>query len=225
MSKVVILAGGRGSRMGDATDIVPKPMVKIGDFPIIEHIMSLFVDADFIIAAGYKKEVIESYFKYFESVTVVDTGINTQTGGRLKMIGELKDLGEYFYLCYGDGLTDYDLSQMELADGEVLNMLAVHPSGRFGELSFDNQNKVTGFTEKPVDTRWINGGFFLCHCSILDYIHDYSDILEVDVFPRILKDGKLYCTPYEGFWRCMDTPKDHAELNEEYRKGDARWLR
>lgn len=225
MSKVVILAGGRGSRMGDATDIVPKPMVKIGDFPIIEHIMSLFVDADFIIAAGYKKEVIENYFKYFENVTVVDTGIDTQTGGRLKMVSESVDLGEYFYLCYGDGLTDYDLSKMTLPEGAIMNMLAVHPSGRFGELDFDLHNKVIGFTEKPIDSRWINGGFFLCHHAVLEYIYKYSDILEVDVFPRILENGKLYCTPYDGFWHCMDTPKDYAELNEEYKKGNARWLK
>jgi glucose-1-phosphate cytidylyltransferase len=223
--KVVILAGGRGSRMGDATDIVPKPMVKIGDIPIIQHIMTLFRGCEFIVAAGYKKEIISEYFQGSPRVTVLDTGLDTQTAGRLKKVSEIISLDEPFYVCYGDGLTDFPVLSMELKDVAVVNMLAVHPIGRFGEIHFSPENRVTQFSEKPIEDRWINGGFFLCHSNILNYIETYEDVLETDVFSRLIESGKLFCTLYDGFWHCMDTPKDHKELNEEYKKGSARWLK
>lgn len=223
--KVVILAGGRGSRMGEATDIVPKPMVKIGDIPIIQHIMSLFGDCEFIVAAGYKKEIIVKRFQGNPKVTVLDTGESTQTAGRLKKVAEMVNLEEPFYLCYGDGLTDFDMSNLSLPRDALVNMLVVHPIGRFGDVHFDSRNLVTEFLEKPIDDRWINGGFFLCHPDILTYIENEGDVLETDIFSRLVEDKRLFCTPYDGFWHCMDTPKDYVELNEEYKKGNARWLK
>lgn len=225
MDKVIILAGGRGSRMGESTDMIPKPMVKIGDIPIIQHIMTLFKGCEFIVAAGYKKEIISEYFQDTPRVTVLDTGEITQTAGRLKKVAEIVNLAEPFYLCYGDGLTDFDVSSLSLPGDALINMLVVHPIGRFGDVHFDNRNLVTEFSEKPIDDRWINGGFFRCHSNILTYIENESDVLETDIFSRLVEDKKLFCTPYNGFWHCMDTPKDYAELNEEYKKGRARWLR
>jgi glucose-1-phosphate cytidylyltransferase len=233
MNKVIILAGGRGSRMGEHTDIIPKPMVEIGTIPIIQHIMFLWEsrigECQFYVAAGYKWAFIEKYFRNNPSVLVIYTGEETQTAGRLKVVMECLDavgkpFYEPFYLSYGDGLTDFDLSQLRLNSDALVNILVVHPYGRFGEVTFGYNKKVTGFTEKPIDSRWINGGFFCCSPSILDYIQDESETLETDVFPRLMMDGALYCTPYDGYWHCMDTPKDWAELNEEYKNGKAKWL-
>lgn len=117
------------------------------------------------------------------------------------------------------------MSSLSLPGDALINMLVVHPIGRFGDVHFDDRNLVTEFSEKPIDDRWINGGFFRCHPNILTYIENESDVLETDIFSRLVEDKKLFCTPYGGFWHCMDTPKDYAELNEEYKKGRARWLK
>ena len=132
---------------------------------------------------------------------------------------------EPFYVCYGDGLTNFDLSKLKIQDEELVNMLVVHPSGRFGEVQFNKRGRVTEFTEKPVDTRWINGGYFLMQPEIVNYIAGDDDVLETDVFSRIMMENGLYCTPYEGYWHCMDTPKDWKELDTEYKLGEARWLK
>lgn len=235
MNKVIILAGGRGSRMGEHTDIIPKPMVEIGEMPIIQHIMFnweryLGGDCQFIIAAGYKWKIIKKHFENNPNVLVLWTGEQTQTAGRLKIIMDSLDkigspLYEPFYLSYGDGLTDFDLSKLQFRSNELVNMLVVHPSGRFGEVTFGYNKKVTEFTEKPIDNRWINGGYFLMRPEVLNYIAGDDDILETDVFSRLMMDGALYCTPYDGYWHCMDTPKDWTELNEEYKRGEAKWLK
>ena len=228
ITNVVILAGGRGSRMGEQTDLIPKPMVKIGGKPIIEHIMWNFTrflgECRFIIAAGYKQEIIAEYFKDSENVVVGDTGLDTQTGGRIDRICHWLD-NEPFYVCYGDGLTDFDLSTLKIQNDELVNMLVVHPTGRFGEVQFNRKGRVTDFTEKPVDTRWINGGYFLMRPEVINYIVGDEDVLETDVFSRIMMENGLYCTPYEGYWHCMDTPKDWKELDTEYKIGEARWLK
>lgn len=228
-NKVVILAGGRGSRMGEHTDIIPKPMVEIGGIPIIRHVIELWErslgDCHFYIAGGYKQEVIRDFFKGFSNVDVLDTGEDTQTAGRIVEVHKQVKLTMPFYMSYGDGLTNFDLSKLQLKYTEVVNMLAVHPSGRFGEVEFTRSGKVTGFTEKPVGDRWINGGFFIINPKILYYIKNKSDILETNIFNMLYPCGELYCTPYDGYWRCMDTPKDYKELNEEYKNGDAQWLK
>jgi glucose-1-phosphate cytidylyltransferase len=229
MNKVVILAGGRGSRMGEHTDIIPKPMVEIGTIPIIQHIMFLWEsrigECQFYVAAGYKWAFIEKYFRNNPGVHVIYTGEETQTAGRLKIVMESLNFNEPFYLSYGDGLTDFDLSKLQFKNNEIVNMLTVHPSGRFGEIRFGHNKRVTEFTEKPVDGRWINGGYFKVSPRIFDYISGKNDILETDVFSRLMMENELYCTPYGGYWHCMDTPKDLAELNEEYKRGEAKWLK
>lgn len=226
---MIILAGGRGSRMGNETDIIPKPMVKIGGIPIIEHIMNSFHkrlgSCEFIIASGYRSEVIEEHFQGFPYVKVVNTGIETQTAGRLKKLNDIYNFQNPFYLCYGDGLTDFNFPELNIQSRGVVNMLVVHPIGRFGEVNFDESKRVTGFQEKPVHDRWINGGYFFVNPEIFSYIKEDSDILETDVFQSLVPAGKLYCTPYDGYWHCMDTPKDQAELNKAYENGDAPWLK
>lgn len=228
MNNVIILAGGRGSRMGEHTDVVPKPMVHVGGKPIIEHIMWNFTrflgECQFIVAAGHKQEVIHKYFKDSNNVMVLDTGLETQTGGRINRASHLLD-DEPFYVCYGDGLTNFDLSKLQIGHGELVNMLTVHPSGRFGEIRFGYGGRVTSFTEKPIDTRWINGGYFIMQPEVLNYIAGDEDVLETDVFPRLMTENALYCTPHGGYWHCMDTPKDWVELNDEYRRGEAEWLK
>lgn len=226
---VVILAGGRGSRMGEHTDLVPKPMVEIGGIPIISHIMHLFTKSlgrcHFIVAGGYRWQYIQQFFSKNEKVTVLDTGMETQTGGRILETHRQINLTQPFYLSYGDGLTSFDLSRLEFRQDEIVNMLVTHPIGRFGEVKFLPSGEITEFSEKPIHDRWINGGFFRVHSSILDYIETPQDVLETDVFSRLLEDKKLFCTPHDGFWHCMDTPKDWKELNEEYKKGTAKWLK
>lgn len=220
---VIILAGGRGSRLGEYTETVPKPMVEIRGIPIIKHIVDRFQRNGFrrfLVAGGYKIEVLKEYFKDKKEldVTVVDTGIKTQTAGRLL---ELKDIikSETFMLSYGDILTDYN--PLELADQHAKNasppctLLTVHPLGRFGELEFDARGAVTTFSEKPTSSAWINGGNMCCSQSIFQFISNKSDVLETDVFSKLVSLGLLYCDSYTGFWRSVDTPKDVYELNHQ----------
>lgn len=226
MNNVVILAGGRGSRMGEHTDIIPKPMVEIGGIPIIHHIMNLWEcslhDCNFYVLSGYKSEYIEKYFYGIGNVKVIYTGLDSSTGDRLL---HLRDMKDDFFMCYGDGLTDFDFSSLKLTKNQVANMLVVHPIGRFGEIHFNNWTKrVTSFNEKPVDDRWINSGFMKFSYRIFDYI-DNGDEISEDTFPRICADKKLYCTPYSGYWHCMDTPRDWTELNKQYKEGNAIWLK
>ena len=224
MNKVVILAGGKGSRLGDVGMLVPKPMVTVGGTPVIEHIMNSFEDSEFIIATGHKHEVIEDYFRGIKNVKVVFTGLETQTAGRLWRLAMLLD--KPFYLCYGDGLTDFNPHLLENNDPQaVVNMLAVHPFGRFGELKFDSNSVVTEFSEKPISDKWINGGYFYVKPDIFYYIDGERDVLETDVFNFLVQEKRLFCYPYEGYWHCMDTPKDWRELEDEYRRGNAKWLR
>lgn len=229
-SDVFILAGGRGSRMGEQTDRIPKPMVSIGGKPIIEHIMYNYTrflgKCRFVVLAGYRYDILQDYFKNEPDVVVIDTGEETQTGGRIGRILEAAGwLSESFHVCYGDGLTNFDLSQLRFRSDEAVNMLTVHPIGRFGDVRFNRKGRVTNFSEKPVDDRWINGGFFIMRPEVLDYIAGDDDVLETDVFSRLMMENKLYCTPYEGYWHCMDTPKDWKELDTEYKIGEAKWLK
>lgn len=225
MNKVVILAGGRGSRLGDVGETIPKPMVKIGELPIIEHIMNKFLRdvgrCQFIVAGGYRCDVLQSYFDGRENVNVIYTGNETNTAGRINRLQQYLD--EPFYMCYGDGLTDFGLNKLK--DVGCVNMLVIHPISRFGELDFNDVGKVIRFNEKPISTLWINGGFFKVNPSIFNYIQKDNEDLATDVFPRLVIDENLYAIPYDGYWHCMDTPKDLADLNEQYKSGHAQWLR
>jgi len=211
--------------MGELGELIPKPMVKIGDIPIIEHIMNIFGEYEFIIAAGYRHDVIGEYFKNKKNVLVVNTGEETQTAGRLLRLSSYVKLDEPFYLCYGDGLTNFYPHLLWNEDPQnVVNMLTVHPRGRFGEVRFDGR-LVTEFSEKPIMDTWINGGYFFVKPDIFYYIEDETSVLETDVFSELVLYKRLFCYPYDGYWHCMDTPKDWRELNEEYEKGNAQWLK
>ena len=215
---VVILCGGRGSRLGEFTDSIPKPMVKVKGVPIIDRIMDNF-RADgferFILSAGYKWEVLDEHFKDRLDVEVVFTGLETQTAGRLHGVKDL--LGDTFMACYGDGLTDYrpkELLSIHQSTSPTCTCLVVHPLGRFGELNFNARGQVTKFSEKPMGDKWINGGYFCFSPSIFDYIHRDTQVLETDVFNMLVRDGELFCDSYEGFWHSVDTPKDLADMEK-----------
>ena len=210
---VVILAGGRGSRLGEYTEAIPKPMVEIQGVPIIERIIRNFQKhgfKKFIVSAGYREDVLASYFFTRKDVNVVDTGIETQTAGRI--LGVRGCIGtQNFLACYGDGITDYNpcnlLEQHLSHPSSVCTLMAVHPLGRFGEISFSPRGLVTKFSEKPIGNTWINGGYFCFSKEIFKYLsRDY--VLETDVFTRLVHEKKLFCDSHDGFWRSVDTPKD-----------------
>jgi glucose-1-phosphate cytidylyltransferase len=239
--KVVILAGGLGTRISEESYLRPKPMIEIGGQPILWHIMkyyNYFGFNDFIICCGYRSYVIKEYFADyylhrsditfdFQSegkmivhknvaepwrVTLVDTGLNTQTGGRLKKVSSHLADGP-FMLTYGDGLSNVDLKALldyHIHKGKQATITAVQPAGRFGIISFsDDGTEVTGFKEKPKETfSWINGGFMVMEPSVLKYITDDSDSLEDAVLYNLGDENDLEAFKHHGFWQCMDTQRD-----------------
>ena len=243
--KAIILAGGLGSRLGNLTESIPKPMVKIDNKPIIYHIMSSFSKYginDFIIALGYKSEVIKDYFlnfkernsnfninlnsgkiKYFNeiplnwNISLVDTGINTMTGGRVKKLQEYIN-EENFLLTYGDGLCNVDIKKLidfHKAHGKVATVTAVRPNARFGELLIEGDT-VKSFKEKPqTDKGRINGGYFVFKKKFFDFIDDDNQtVLEASPLEKVTDSGELRSFKHDGFWQCMDTPRDKELLEQ-----------
>jgi len=244
--KVIILAGGYGSRLSEYTDSIPKPMVEIGGKPILYHLMEIFSNyghKDFYLALGYKSEVIVNFFKNIpnsklinsEDLSIVDnrilievnewkvnlinTGIDSMTGGRLKRVIPLME-EESFLLTYGDGLSNIDLDKLlsfHKSHKKLATISAVRPAARFGELDIQG-SVVTSFKEKPqVRTGWINGGFFIMEPQFLEYLSDDKTVLEEDPLERVSKAGELMAYKHEGFWQCMDTKRD-KDLLEEFSK-------
>lgn len=255
--KVVILAGGLGTRLSEATNLIPKPMVEIGGKPILWHIMKTYSHYgfnDFIICCGYKQYVIKEYFaNYFRhncdmtvdlsnnsvqildnhsenwKVTMVDTGLNTMTGGRIKRIQQYVG-NERFLLTYGDGVTDlniHDTIEEHIYHNSMLTLTAYMPVGKFGALNISsNSNKVESFKEKPNGDgeHWINAGYFVCEPQVFDYIKEGdSTVFERDPLENIAYDGGLYAHKHIGFWSPMDTLKDNNDLNEMWNKENAPW--
>jgi glucose-1-phosphate cytidylyltransferase len=252
--KAVILAGGLGTRLSEETVSKPKPMVEIGDKPILWHIMkiySVYGINDFIICLGYKGYIIKEYFQnYFlhtsdvtidvrnnhievhnvESepwrVTLVETGLNTMIGGRIKRILPYVESDQAFCLTYGDGLGDVDISAtiaLHDREGRLATVTAVQPPGRFGSLKMDG-NKVTGFLEKPVgDGGWINGGFFVLSPKIGKYIDGDKTVWEREPLENLAAEGQLTVYHHHGFWQPMDTLRDKAHLEELWVSGKAPW--
>lgn len=252
--KVLILAGGYGTRISEESDIKPKPMIEIGGKPILWHIMkhySSYGFNEFVILLGYKSYVIKEYFSnyylhnsdvtidtskrqmeihnnYSENwkITLIDTGLDTMTGGRVK---RAKDFigNEPFMLTYGDGVSDVNLKDLlafHEKHGKKITMTAIQPDGRFGALQIEADNKISSFLEKPKgDGAWINGGFFVCEASVLDYIQNDETIFERDPLENLAKEGQLYSFKHSGFWKCMDTLRDKNQLNEMWEKGKAKW--
>ena len=253
--KVVILAGGLGTRISEESYLKPKPMITIGEQPILWHIMkyySSFGFHDFVICCGYKGHIIKEYFADYYlyrsdvtfdfsaenrmtvhenvaepwRVTLVDTGLNTQTGGRIKRVQ--KYIGdEPFMLTYGDGVGTVDLNallEQHRASGKTATLTGVQPGGRFGVLDIEGQT-VTGFREKAKeDGGWINGGFMALNPEVFRYLTDEEGcVFERQPLERLALEGKLGIYKHKGFWQCMDTQRDKIWLEEHWEKGDAPW--
>ncbi|HRX00669.1 MAG TPA: glucose-1-phosphate cytidylyltransferase [Cyclobacteriaceae bacterium] len=254
--KAVILAGGFGTRLSEATNMIPKPMVEIGGKPILWHIMktySFYGINEFVICCGYKQYVIKEYFaNYFRhnsdmtvdlsdssieihdnysenwKVTMVDTGLNTMTGGRIKRIQ--KYIGnDRFLLTYGDGVADVNIAELlktHEASACALTLTAYQPEGKFGALQINpSTGMVTSFREKPDgDKNWINAGYFVCEPEVFDYIKEGdSSIFERKPLEDIARNGKMMAYRHSGFWKPMDTLRDNIELNELWDSGKAPW--
>jgi glucose-1-phosphate cytidylyltransferase len=251
--KAVILAGGLGTRISEETTIRPKPMIEIGGKPVLWHILKTYSHHginDFIICLGYKGYMVKEYFaNYFLHtsdvtfdiarnemqvhhrhaepwrVTLVDTGEQTQTGGRLKRVAEFID-EETFCFTYGDGLSDVDIGrQLEFhrTRGTLATVCAVQPPGRFGALDIDG-HRITRFTEKPEgDGSWINGGFFVLEPAVIDYIEGNDSIWEREPLEHLARDGQLSAYTHDGFWHPMDTLRDRNKLEELWQSGAAPW--
>ena len=253
--KCVILAGGYGTRLSEETQAKPKPMVEIGGRPILWHLMRLFAaqgHTEFVVALGYKGEVIKRYFLEYNplqsdltvhlndgrveahraarepwTVHLVDTGLDTQTGGRIKRLAAQLH-GESFLMTYGDGLADVrlaDLIAFHRRHGKLATVTAVRPPGRFGGLEFAG-DLVSRFSEKPqVGEGWINGGFFVLEPGVLDYIQGDDTYFEREPLERLAQDGQLAAYRHEGFWQCMDTLRDLRLLESLWAGGQAPWRR
>ena len=229
--KTVILCGGYGTRLSEETTIKPKPMVKIGNKPILEHIMGIYEYYgynQFILALGYKREYIEKFYKNKnkKNINLVYTGKDTKTGGRLlRLKGYLKN-EKTFMLTYGDGVSNINIKkaiQFHNNHGKIATITAVRPPVRFGELKI-NRNKVKSFKEKPqVGQGWINGGFFIFNNEILNFIQNDQTMLEREPLEKLTKAGQLMAFEHKGFWKCMDTMRDKILLNKLWNEGNALW--
>ena len=252
--KVVLLAGGLGTRLSEETEVKPKPMVEIGGKPILWHIMKIYSHYgfnEFIICLGYKGYVIKEYFaNYFLhmadvtfdmannhmevhqkkaepwKVTLVDTGLNTMTGGRIKRVQEYVG-DEPFMVTYGDGVSDVDINKLldfHKSHGKIGTMTAVQPSGRFGSLDISWDNSVRSFIEKPKgDGAWINAGFFVFNSDIFNYIEGDSSIFERAPLESLSQKNELYSFKHEGFWKPMDTLREKYEMEDLWSSGKAPW--
>ena len=231
--KVIILAGGWGSRLGQQTDEIPKPMVPIGDKPILHHIMQIYANygyKDFYIALGYKSDVIKKYFKTIDNkwkINLVDTGVNSMTGGRIKRLQNL--IGkERFLLTYGDGLSSIninDLVSFHKSHGKMVTISAVRPPARFGALKL-KKSEVLSFKEKSqLKESWINGGFFVIEPSFFEFLSGDETVLEKDPLEKVASMKELVAFRHEGFWQCMDHKLDKDLLDEMYNSGQTPWLK
>ena len=224
--KVVILAGGFGTRLSEYTKTIPKPMVKVAGQPILLHIMKHYYKYgfnDFYIAIGYKGEIIKKYFKKKQSkwnINFIQTGLKTMTGGRLKRLK--KFIGkDTFMMTYGDGLSNVNIKsllQFHKKNKKSVTLTAVRPPARFGAIKIKG-NKVSYFKEKSkLDEGWINGGFFVIEPKFLDLIKDDKTFLEKDPLEKVAKKGQLCAFKHNGFWQCMDTKRDKDKLEKILKK-------
>ncbi len=251
--KAVILAGGLGTRISEESHLKPKPMIEIGGKPILWHIMKLYSHYginDFVICAGYKQHVIKEFFADYYlhcsditfdfskggemtvnnnvsepwKVTIVDTGLHTMTGGRIKRLKSYLD--DTFMLTYGDGVSDVDIDKLlefHRSHGKMVTLTAVHPEGRYGMMDMDN-NIVKAFREKDVeDVGWVNGGFMVLEPEVLDLIEGDETVFEKDTLKQLTKKKTLAAFRHDGFWYCMDTLRDKEKLEAMWESGNAQW--
>ena len=253
--KVVILAGGFGTRISEESHLKPKPMIEIGEKPILWHIMkyySSFGHNEFIICCGYKQYVIKEFFADYYlhmsdvtfdfsaenkmiihnnttepwKVTLVDTGLNTMTGGRIKRIGNYLD-GEPFLLTYGDGVSDVNINELikqHKLMGKKATLTAIQPGGRYGKLDIGENDIVNEFQEKSIeDGGWINGGFMCLENDVLNYIDGDDTIFERNPLEQLANEGELFAYKHNGFWQCMDTLRDKEKLEKLWNENTAPW--
>jgi glucose-1-phosphate cytidylyltransferase len=228
--KVVILCGGVGSRLAEETKLIPKPMVKIGKLPIVQHIINYYKSFgynDFILATGYKKEVLEKYYKNKKNVRCIFTGKNTLTGGRILRLKRYFKKNENFLLTYGDGLINQNLNKLlkfHIKHKKIATLTSVKPPARFGEVKI-NGNRVSSFEEKPqLQNNWINGGFFVFNSKIFNFISGDKTMLERKPFQKLTKIKNLMAYKHYGFWQCMDTMRDKKILENFWRKSKTPWI-
>ena len=255
--KVLILAGGLGSRLSEETTLKPKPMVEIGGKPILWHIMKIYSSFgfnEFVILCGYKGYMIKEYFAHYFlhmadmtidmttntithhnnyaepwKVTLIDTGLDTMTGGRIKKVKDFIG-NEPFMLTYGDGVSDVNINDLILyhrSHGKATTMTSVLPEGRYGSLIVNNEQQVLSFQEKPQgDGSWINAGFFVCQPEVFDYIPDGDKIIfEREPLENLAKAGQLYSFKHHGFWKPMDTQRDKNQLEQLIENNKAPWIK
>ena len=237
--KIIILAGGKGTRISDYTRTIPKPMIRINKKPMLLHIIEHYTKfgfKDFYVALGYKKNVITNYFRNFKkinksfkykiknkniSITLSDTGQNTLTGGRIKRMRKFIDKTEDFMFTYGDGVSNVNLRKLysfHKKNNKLITVTAVRPPARFGEITLRN-NRVATFKEKPQVTEgWINGGFFVAKHKFFDFIKGDKTILEKEPLENAAKRKQLYAYKHKGFWKCMDTNRDKEVLEQVFKK-------
>ena len=252
--KVMILAGGFGSRISEESTVRPKPMVEIGPMPILWHIMKIYSHHglnDFIICCGYKSDYIKEWFTNYRfrhadvtfdfragatevhtngiepwRVTLVETGINTMTGGRIKRAAKYLD-GEPFCLTYGDGVGNIDVRrsiEFHKSHGKYLTMTAVRPEARFGVIQLEPEdNRVHSFKEKPRETAYINGGYFVADPKVVDYIDDDDTVWELGPMERLAQEGHLVANKHDGWWMPMDTLRDKIVLEKMWNENKAPW--
>ena len=252
--KTVILCGGRGTRLGAHGTTLPKALIEIGDKPVIWHLLKIYSHYgfdDFILCLGFLGNEIKRFFveqnwlntdftlekhsnlpllKTVESlenwrVTFAETGLETNTGGRLKKIEKYLDGEEMFFVTYGDGLANVNLEKLvefHKSHGRVATLTSVHPNSNFGLIKVDEDGLVTEFQEKPVMREWINGGFFVFNRRIFDYL-DENSVLEREPLERLAREKELVAFPHAGFWKCVDTFKDNLEFNQLWTEGKADW--
>ena len=233
--KVIILAGGFGTRLAEFTKTIPKPMVRVAGYPILVHIMRHYLKygfKKFYIAAGYKGYVIKKYFKNFKKdgeffshkifskrceIAIINTGLNSLTGGRLKRLEKYIEKDENFFFTYGDGVSSVNLKKLlkyHHQKKKIITVTAVRPPARFGELKI-NKNKVVAFKEKPqTNAGWINGGYFVARKKFFNFIKGDKDILEKKPLEKAVKIGELNAFKHYGFWKCMDTIRDKQVIEE-----------
>ena len=252
--KTVILAGGLGTRLSEETSVRPKPMVEVGGYPLLWHLMNIYAHYEmkrFVLALGYKGDVIKDYFLRYHAtnsditvnlcngaveyhkthrrdweVRMIDTGDGTLTGGRLhRLEPHLRD-GGTFMLTYGDGVADINIAKLfefHKQHGRIATLTAVRPPARFGTMQFDG-NRVIDFKEKPqTQEGWINGGFFVFEPAVFDYLHGDDSVLEGNPLEHLAEDGELMAYHHYGFWQCMDTLRDRNRLESLWESGEAPW--
>ncbi len=226
--KVVILAGGKGTRISQYTHNIPKPMIRIGNLPILTHIMRIFKFYgfdDFIIAGGYKINVIKKYYKNskeFKNLKIIFTGSNTMTGGRILKLKKYLKKKEVFFMTYGDGISNVDLNKLlafHKKNKKIATVTAVRPPAKFGELIIKKNFTVKSFDEKPrIRHEWINGGFFVLDRKVLSYIKNSSTVFEAETLVDLTKKKQLKAFKHTGFWKCMDNLSEKIELEKIYKK-------